>query len=137
MPDEIGKTYENALTNLEEFDVNIIKIGEGENVIGQYPHAKDDVYTKQKVFLLTDSGNITLPDFTGWTRKDIIAYWNLTNLPITLHGYGVAYEQSLAPGSIGDGSVEIIIKLREINYVEPVIDETNAQTEQTVEDNGE
>lgn len=136
MPNEIGKTYDNAVTNLEEYNVNVVKIGDGVNVKAQYPNTGDDVYTNQKVFLLTDSGSILLPDFTGWTRKDIIAYWNLTNLPITLDGYGVAYEQSLAPETLVDGSVEIIIKLREINYVEHVIEE-NAEatvTGETVED---
>ena len=124
MPDLLTRTYDQAVESLQDVKANIIKIGNGNKIIGQYPKANDDVYTSQRVFLLTDGNVINLPDFTGWTRKDIISYWNLTNLPITLNGYGVAYEQSIAADSVVDGSIDIIVKLRDINYVEPPQNET-------------
>lgn len=134
MPDLINENFAQANETLMEYNSRIIRIGDGDTVIGQYPEAGSNLYTSQRVFLLTDGQNITLPDFTGWTRKDIISYWNLTSLPITLDGYGVAYEQSIAPNTVADGSVEIIIKLRDINYTEPVVDEaTDAKVEETAE----
>ena len=120
MPTLVNKSFTDCKSQLAEYNVDIIKIGNGDKVISQYPKANDDLYTYEKVFLLTDGDSISLPDFTGWTRKDIISYWQLTSLPITLDGYGVGYEQSLTPGTIVDGSIEIIIKLRDINYVEQV-----------------
>lgn len=123
MPNLLGENYNDALTAIDEVNAEVIKIGNGNTIIGQSPNAKDDVYTNQKVFLLTDGNSISLPDFTGWTRKEIISYWNLSKLPITLNGYGVAYEQSVVPGTSVDGSVDIIIKLRDINYVEEVVED--------------
>ena len=101
----------------------------GYNYIGT-DEAGDDVYTYRKVFLLSDGNSQTLPDFSGWTRKDVIDYWNLSGLSIRMEGYGVAYEQSLAPGSSIDPSVEFTIKFREINYVEK---ETEASEENTTD----
>ena len=124
MPNVLFENVNDADSTLEEYSVNVIRIGDGDKIIGQYPEGGEDVYTNQRVFLLTNGNNITLPDFTGWTRKDIIAYWNLSNLPITLDGYGVAYQQSILPDSVVDGSIEIIIRLHEINYVEPIVEET-------------
>ena len=135
MPELTSMTYDDAVNSIQDLNVNVIKIGDGINVVDQYPKVKDDVYTNQKVFLLTDGANILVPDFTDWTRKDIIAYWNLSKLPIAIYGYGVGYEQSIAPGNIADGNIEIIIKLRDINYVEPV-NEENGESSQ-VEDSAE
>ncbi len=132
MPNLIGEKYDNAISSIEEYKFNVIRIGSGEEIIKQYPEPTKDVYTNQNVFLFTGKDNIVLPDFTGWTRKDIIAYWNLSGLPITIDGYGVAYEQSIVPGTSVDGSIEIIIRLREINYVEPnIVEEDNKQVEES------
>lgn len=132
MPNLLNSDIETSNKKLQEYNSKVIVIGDGDKVVKQYPSANDDLYTNQRVFLLTNSSNITLPDFTGWTRKDIISYWNLTNLPITMDGYGVAYEQSISPSTSVDGSVEIIIKLRDINYIEPIIEENSIDA--TVED---
>ena len=135
MPNVISNQYDNAVNKFDEIGANVIKIGDGDTVVKQYPKAGDNVYTNQRVFLLTNGSNIELPDFTDWTRKDIISYWNLTNLPITMYGYGVGYEQTIAPGTLVDGNIEIIIKLRDINFVEPIIEE-NSDAQQ-VEDSEE
>ena len=134
MPNLISSDVNSAIENLESNQLNVVTIGNGDKVVKQYPSAGNDVYTNQRVFLLTNGNEITLPDFSNWTRKDIISYWNLTNLPITMDGYGIGYEQSLAAGSIADGSVEIIIKLHDINYIEPVIEQVDeTKVEETIE----
>ena len=130
MPNLINKNYENVIDLLDELNSKVIKIGNGTKVVKQYPEVGDDIYTNQRVFLLTDENEITLPDFIGWTRKEIISYWNLTNLPITMDGYGVAYEQSMPAYTVVDGSTEIIIKLRNINYVEPENESTVEETDE-------
>jgi penicillin-binding protein 2B len=118
MPNLLSKKVSDAKDLLDDCGLNVIVISDGLRVIDQYPKAGDDVYTYRKVFLLSDGNSQTLPDFNGWTRKDVIDYWNLSGLSIRMEGYGVAYEQSLAPGSSIDPSVEFTIKFREINYVE-------------------
>lgn len=126
MPSLINKNLDEAISSLEKYNSDVYIVGDGNVVLSQYPRVNDDLYTNEKVFLYT-GGNVTLPDFTGWTRKEVICYWSLSNLPIQLNGYGVAYEQSIPIDSVVDGSEEIVIKFREINYV----DEENYIVEET------
>ena len=123
MPNLMSSNYMEAADKLTDMNVKIVRIGEGNNVTGQYPKAGDTVYTNEKVFIKTDDVNIEVPDFTGWTRKEIVSYWSLSGLPITIEGYGVAYEQSISPNTVFDNRSELIIKLKDIQTVEEVASE--------------
>lgn len=115
MPNLVSKTYSSAYEELSKLNVNIYKIGSGNNVINQYPLKDEAIYTNGKAFLLTDSGNTVVPDFTGWTRKEIINYWTLSGLAINIDGFGVIYDQSITPGTtIGKGE-EITVHLKQID----------------------
>ncbi len=129
MPNLLSKDLYEAREILSEMDVKIIEISDGSRIIGQYPEYRDDVYTYQKVYLLTDGNSMTLPDFSGWTRKEVISYWELSRLPIKMDGYGVAYEQSLAPGSSVDPSQEITIRFREIKHVEENVEKADEEAD--------
>ena len=43
----------------------------------------------------------------------------MSKLSFALDGYGVAYEQSVSPGTTVDSSEQITIRFRNINYTEP------------------
>ena len=129
MPKLLSKKTGIAKEEFEAMDLNVIVIGDGDNVIGQYPSENSKVYSGHKVFLLTDGRNIAIPDFTGWSRKEVINYWNLSKLSIVMDGYGVAYAQSIAPYSIVDSSTTITISFREINYTEHKDEQNNPETE--------
>lgn len=123
MEDYSNESIDLVEDRLEELGLNAIVIGNGDKVIRQYPSVNDDVYTKEKVYLLTNGNGISLPDFTGWTRKEIINYWNLSGLSIVMEGYGVTYEQSHPAYSLVDKNDQIIVKLHNINYVEENIED--------------
>lgn len=129
MPDLNNKSVYESEDILDEMGVNIITIGNGDNVVGQYPEANQDVYTNENVFILTDGNDIYLPDMTNWTRKDLLAYWSLSKLPITIEGYGLVYEQSIAPYTLVDQNSDIRVKLKDINLpeVEENIEETSEE----------
>ncbi len=126
MPSLISLSYNEAKEKAEELDLEVIGVFDGNHIVDQLPKAREDVYTYQKVFLLTDGKSMTLPDFTGWTRKDVIDFWNLSHIPIKMDGFGIAYAQSLPAGTIIDPNKEITISFREINHVEAV--ETPSET---------
>ena len=115
MPNVVDSTYIEANEKLNELGVNIIRIGNGLNVIDQYPKTNEDVYTNEKVFLLTDGNELIIPDFRGWTRKEIISYWNLSGLSITLNGYGIVKQQSVSANSVVNKNDEIIVYFGDIN----------------------
>jgi len=118
MPNLLGDEINVASDKLADYNVDIIKIGEGNIVTNQLPKQKDSIYTNEKVYLLTDSDTIVLPDFTNWTRKEIVNYWSLSGLPITIEGYGVAYKQSVEPYSVINKQTSIKVNLKDINSLE-------------------
>ena len=52
-----------------------------------------------------------------------------------MEGFGVAYEQSVSPGSIADPSKEIIVRFREINYPEETKESSNGENPELSEPN--
>jgi len=139
MPNVLNETYTDANNTLSSLGLNVIKIGNNETVIGQYPKAGDTVYTKSKVFVITE-GDSELPNFNGWTRKELINYWNVSGIQLTLDGYGVGYEQSVDPGTLVNKNTSVTVKLKEIDaYVDisKKEDETTKKTEESEEEESE
>ena len=116
MPNVLNKNYSDVYDLLSaDYDLEVIKIGNGDKVYDQYPSANEKIYSKSKVFLLTDKSSITLPDFTGWTRKEVSSYWKISGVSITLNGYGIAYEQSLSPGTSVTAEDNVVVNFESIN----------------------
>lgn len=118
MLDLCGMSIDKVEDLLTDYQLNIIKIGNGDTVIDQYPKTGEDIYTNEKVFILTPGDNIELADFSNWTRKEIINYWSLSKLSITIDGYGIVYKQSVPAGNIVNGNDDIIVYLNDINLPE-------------------
>ena len=108
MPNMINNSTSSAVNSLEN-DFNVQIIGDGDYIVNQYPSAGETINTRSKVYLLTNGSNITLPDFTGWTRKEVINYWSLSKISIVLDGYGSCIAQSVEPGTIVDENSEVTI----------------------------
>ncbi len=83
---------------LEGLGYNVLVIGNGLDVVSQYPSANEDVFTSQTIFLYTGGDTYTMPDMTGWSRKEVLAYWSFTNIPIQSVGSGYVVEQNIAAG---------------------------------------
>ncbi|MBQ6478315.1 MAG: penicillin-binding protein [Erysipelotrichaceae bacterium] len=130
MPSLLSLSRNEAEIKMDQYEADLYLIGDGNRIIAQIPQKGDDLYTGEKVFLLTDGDTVSIPDFTGWTRKDLINYWSLTKLPIVIDGYGVVYEQSLSPGSIADKKQEISVRLHEIHYPEQKNENSDTESDE-------
>ncbi|MEJ7351193.1 PASTA domain-containing protein, partial [Staphylococcus epidermidis] len=62
------------------------------------------------VMLLTE-GDLTMPDMTGWTRDDIVAFQSLTDIKVEVKGSGFVKSQSTAPQSAIDKNSKIEVTL--------------------------
>lgn len=100
MPNLINHSMDYAQNKLACKDVDIIVLGDGRSVIDQYPRPEGKVMTNQRVFLLTDASSFTMPDLTGWTRKDVAALWAVTGFGFQLQGEGKVVSQNIPPGTI-------------------------------------
>ena len=95
MENLLGVNVESTIVNLQQKTKNIITIGSGTNVIGQYPSAGNVIKQGERVFLLVSDENIITPNFTGWSKVDVLNYAKLSGLDIEIEGNGFAKQQSI------------------------------------------
>ncbi|MDO4377222.1 MAG: penicillin-binding transpeptidase domain-containing protein [bacterium] len=98
-----------VLDNLKDKFKDIVVIGDGDKIVDTYP--KNKVVSKdEKIFILTNSKNIEIPDFIGYSKREVDTYKKLTGIDITLEGNGYVYEQNIE-------DEKIYLKLKD-RYVE-------------------
>ncbi len=130
MPNVLNKTYNEAANELQDnYGLKVIKIGNGDTILKQYPTASDVVYTNSKVFLLTGN-DISLPDFTGWTRKEVNEYAAIAGLNITLDGSGIATSQTISVGTNVDKFDSICVSFSLFNSDVSTTDKADSDQEE-------
>ena len=88
-----------VLDNLKDKFKDIVVIGDGDKIVDTYP--KNKVVSKdEKIFILTNSKNIEIPDFTGYSKREVDTYKKLTGIDIALEGNGYVYEQNIEDDKI-------------------------------------
>lgn len=107
MPSLQNHSVSFAENKLSGTGTEIIVLGEGSNVIDQYPKADGILTSGQRVFLLTDTGGFAMPDMTGWTRKDVMALWAVSGFGFKLSGDGIVSSQNIPPGTIVSKGTQI------------------------------
>ena len=110
----INKNTVDVVNELEEKGLEVIKLGDGDKIIKQYPNKNLTLLSGDKVYLLTNDKNILMPSLIGYSRIEAIALLDLIGVDYELDGYGVVTEQSIAPDSIIDGIVKLTLKQEEI-----------------------
>ena len=111
MPSLLNHTVTYSQNALQNYGSNVIVLGNGNTVIDQYPKAGNTVETGQRVFLLTDTASFTMPDMTGWTRKDVSALWAVTGFSFKISGEGKVTSQSVPAGTAVTRGTEIEVVL--------------------------
>ncbi len=112
MPALMNHTLDYVNRKMKSYNVTNIIIGDGSEVVDQYPKAQETLISHQNVFVLTDGTNITMPDMSGWSLKDVLQYANIANIDITYEGSGSVSEQSVASGTVIDDSTQIKVILK-------------------------
>lgn len=100
MPDLLNHSVSYATEKLTSTGSETIVLGNGNSVIDQFPKTGSSVSTGQRVFLLTDTNSFTMPDMSGWTRKDVASLWAVTGFAFELNGEGTVTSQSVSPGTV-------------------------------------
>lgn len=99
LPSFINKKVVEVKQTLVKNHMKAIVIGDGDKVINQYPNKRTVTNLNSRVFLLTNSTNYKMPDFTGWSRGEISNFANLVGLNVEYDGYGFCKSQSLSADS--------------------------------------
>lgn len=98
------KNYINEYTETAEADLSstgleVIKIGDGTRVIDQYPAKGSTAIKGSKIYILTNSKNILMPNMVGWTSNEVGSYCNLVGINYNISGYGRVEKQSIETGT--------------------------------------
>jgi len=94
----INKNVSNVKQELELNNLDVIVIGDGSKIIKQYPTKDVSVVADDKVFLLTNGINFTMPDILNWSRGDVIKLCELLELESSFDGTGYVVSQSISTG---------------------------------------
>ncbi|MDO4962672.1 MAG: penicillin-binding protein [bacterium] len=95
----INKDTDKVFSELSENKLNVIRIGDGNKVVKQYPEKNVELLYNDKVFLITNSTNYIMPNIINWSRLDVINFCNLIGLQYSFEGYGYVTSQSIIEGS--------------------------------------
>ncbi len=107
----VNQSTDFARTRLEQTGLNYVIIGDGQSIKKQSPAMGTTVSSASTVYLLTDASSYALPDFTGWSRKDVASYMQLFDIPISFSGTGNVKSQDVAPGTNILEMTELVIEL--------------------------
>lgn len=112
IPHFVNHSLDYVNTALSTSQISPIILGKGDQVVKQLPKAEEIIINNQKVFLLTNSDEILMPDMSGFSLKDVNNFWILTGVEITTQGSGRVIEQSIPAGEKLSKSTKIHVKLK-------------------------
>ncbi|MBM7587992.1 penicillin-binding protein 2B [Bacillus pakistanensis] len=94
VPSLKGETVSNARKILIEKGFTPIILGTGDMIMKQSSKKGTKLLPNEKV-ILTTNDQLTIPDMTGWSIRDVSKVASLTNLTLKIEGSGFLMEQSI------------------------------------------
>ncbi|NMB18587.1 MAG: PASTA domain-containing protein, partial [Erysipelothrix sp.] len=67
--------------------------------------------SNERVLLLTEKSNMSVPNMSGWSLKEVNAWANFARLEIITEGSGFVKEQSIAPKTKINQDMKIKVRL--------------------------
>ena len=107
----INSNVDISSEKIKNLKLDAIVIGDGNKVVNQYPKKNSTIVAGNKIFLLTNGSNYTMPDITGWTLAEVISFCNLAKIDYEYEGYGFVKEFSIPIDSLIDKNATLKIKL--------------------------
>lgn len=106
----LNQDLDQVVASLKENKITPIIIGSGKTIINQYPLNKT-ITSADKVFLLTNSTDYTLPNLTGYSKSDVETLLTLLNVSYTIKGHGYVVKQSIPENTKITSDLKIEITL--------------------------
>ena len=109
MPSYINKSVVETKKSLNSYGIDVVVLGSGDTIINQYPNKGSKINKVDKVFLLSE-GDITMPDFTNYSMKDVNSFLTLVHIDKEITGNGYVLTQSVPPGTVIDGNTKLVLE---------------------------
>ena len=108
VPDVRDTNIELAKMQVEKAGLKPVVIGDGTKVKAQSP-IDTTVIEGEKILLLTD-GKLTMPDFTGWSLRDVMKASSLMGVDLNTSGSGFVSSQKPKGGTVLKENQSIVIQ---------------------------
>lgn len=112
VPHLINHTLDYANQKVANTGFEVIRIGNGNQVIDQLPRSNQEILSNQRFFILTSKEGWLMPDMTNWTLKDITNFWSLTGIQVTTTGSGRVIAQDIPVGAEINLETQINVQLK-------------------------
>lgn len=93
----INKPIDEIKSELESNGINVVVIGDGNIITKQSVKKGEKITIGEKIFLVTNGKNKTIPNIIGWSRKDVVTLCNILGIKYNINGYGYVIEQNYGP----------------------------------------
>ena len=90
----INKPIDEIKSELESNGINVVVIGDGNIITKQSVKKGEKITVGEKIFLVTNGKNKTIPNIIGWSRKDVVTLCNILGIKYNINGYGYVIEQN-------------------------------------------
>ncbi|WP_409253611.1 penicillin-binding protein [Bacillus sp. SCS-153A] len=108
LADFTGESVEKAKKQLIEAGLEPVVIGDGQTVVEQSA-SKGEVMLQGERVVLRTKGNITIPDMTGWSVRDVLKVTKMANLELNMVGTGYVTKQNIKPDSTINESEPLVV----------------------------
>lgn len=108
MPDFTKMNVKEAEDFLAERSLDPVILGSGKKIVGQLPKDGVPMIEGEKIIIRTD-GEFTVPDMTGWSKRDVLKIAHLAGLKINIVGSGFVYKQNLKPNSPIQEGTQLVV----------------------------
>jgi penicillin-binding protein 2B len=109
LPSLSNLSIDKAVEELKQVGLDAVVIGNGSTVLEQSPAKNVAILEGEKVILKTE-GDITIPDLTGWSRRDVLTLAKMADLKLTVTGNGYVVSQNIDIGSVMEKGSYLIVE---------------------------
>ncbi len=106
----LNKKVDTVKSELKSVLSDVVIIGNGSKIIDQYPSKDKIISTTEKVYLVTDSNEIIMPNMFNWSKREVETFIKLSNVECKINGNGFVYEQNIEPDTIIKDKIEVNLK---------------------------
>ena len=130
----INKNVEEVKEKLVQNGIDVIVIGDGDRITKQSINKGNKITIGEKIFLITNGKNKSMPNIIGWSRKDVISLCNILNLKYNINGYGYVTSQNYNPLTpiTNDMKLEVILE-NKLEKKLPDEEETTEEENENIE----
>lgn len=105
-----NKKVNEVKTLLESKNIKVLVIGDGTEIINQYPSVNSTIYEDDLVILKTNNYDKRMIDLDGYSYKEVDNILRLMSVSYILEGNGYVYEQSIPVGEVINDTITIKLK---------------------------